>query len=327
MGAKIKITVVIPVYNEEKNIVLVFSELCSIFKNMVYEFRVLFVDDGSTDSTVAQIEELKRSHLNVSFISFSRNFGHQVAVTAGLDHVDGDAVIMMDGDLQHPPSLIPKMLAKWQSGFDIVYTIRKDTCAGGFFKTLSSKIYYKIFRFFTGFDMPAGTADFRLFDRQVLEVFKSLNERHRFLRGLSHWVGFKSAAIEYTANERRYGKTKYSFNKMMTLALDGLCSFSIKPLIIPFFVGLVFFMGGALSLALMVWAKLVWNSFAGEGWIFLIPIVLILSGVNLLFISLLGLYVGKIFEQGKNRPLYILRRLESAEKIQWSPRVTDSLEL
>ncbi|MBP9670673.1 glycosyltransferase family 2 protein, partial [Candidatus Woesebacteria bacterium] len=242
MTKKKLISVIIPVYNEEGNVVPFFAELKQAIPKE-YEVEFIYVDDGSTDSTLAKIKQLQAKNKNVKYISFTRNFGHQYALKAGLDHAQGEAVISLDGDFQHPPKLIPQMLEKWATGkYKIVFTRRRDDVKTSYLKKLTSKLFYRFINSMSETKIDVGSADFRLLDREVVKVITSSEEANLFLRGLVSWTGFSSYAIDYVPDSRVWGTSKYTYPKMLRLALDAITSFSIIPLrfatIIGFFMSL-----------------------------------------------------------------------------------------
>jgi len=233
-----KISIVVPILNEEGNIELLIQKLTNILREYS-EYELLFVDDGSTDNTLGIIKEERKHNDRMHYISFSRNFGHQNALRAGLDFATGDCVISMDGDLQHPPDLIPKLIEKWQEGCDIVYTIRKDDPKSPYLKRKTAGIFYRIMNRLSDIKVEKGAADFRLMDRSVVEAIKAIKENNLFMRGMVSWLGFKQCGIEYMPEKRHWGKTKYTFKKMIKFAMEGITSFSIKPLRISTIVGYI----------------------------------------------------------------------------------------
>lgn len=301
-----KVSIVIPCYNEEDNIEPIIGRLHDVLSRSC-EYELLFVDDGSKDSTLTEIRSRAEKDQHIKFLSFSRNFGHQYALIAGLMHATGDCVITMDADLQHPPELIPVLLSKWEEGFDVVYTIRKTDKTLSFFKRMSSSIFYKTLNFFSDLKMKNGEADFRLLDRKVVNVFKeNIHESSLFLRGLINWVGYKRYAVEFVPDKRLSGTTKYSMRKMMNLAVDGITSFSIKPLRMAIVLGLLM---SLFSFAYAVYAiimRLFTNQVVG-GWTSTILSILFVGGVIILLLGLIGEYIGKIYFEVKRRPRFIVR--------------------
>ncbi len=302
------ISVVIPELNEAECLPKLHSELCRVCDPLPYQFEFLFVDDGSSDDSVDVLARLNQKDPRVHFLGLSRNFGHQAALSAGLAHASGDAVIMMDGDLQHPPSLIPKLLENWQAGFDIVNTIRLDTEGVNPLKRLWSNSFYRFFNWVTSVQIEPGGADFRLMSRRAVQEINALPERHRFLRGLVPWLGFRQTKIDFHAPKRYAGRAKLSFARNLRFALDGLTAFSFFPLRLMSLIG----WGIALvSLVYGVYALLMHLLMQTTipGWTSIILCMVFLGGFQLGMIGMLGEYIGRISEQVKGRPLYIVRDL------------------
>lgn len=304
---KKKICIVIPACNEEKNIPLIIDAIKGVMNADSYNYSITFVDDGSTDNTLAVLKAKTQEYSNVFFIGLSRNFGHQNALKAGIDSVDetADAVIMMDGDLQHPPELIPVMLEKWEEGNEVVFTIRKDNDQLPLFKRKTSGLFYNLLNKLSDMELEPGAADFRLIDKNVLHVFKRFNENDLFLRGLSKWIGFKQIGIEYLPGNRLSGTTKYTIKKMVRFALQGITSFSTKPLYIAAYLGFAFSM-----LSLLYIPYIIYSYFFDKpisGWSSLIATIAFFGGLQLMILGIIGLYLGKLFMQSKNRPHYIIR--------------------
>jgi polyisoprenyl-phosphate glycosyltransferase len=301
-----KVTIVVPVYNEATNINPFFNAVQSALADVPCDWKICYVNDGSRDDSLVQLCNLADREPRVSFISLSRNFGHQSALKAGLDHADGDCVVSMDGDLQHPPQLLPGLLLEWQRGADVVYTIRADNETAGWLKRLTSRWYYRAFRWLAEIKLEAGAADFRLLDRKVADVIKSLPENDLFLRGLIPWVGFKQVAVPYTPQQRHSGKSQYTFSKMFRLALDGILAFSVKPLRLASLLGL-FVSGFAATYAIYALIVFLIVQTAVSGWTSLLLSVLFLGGVQLLTIGLMGEYLGRLLKEVKRRPNYIIQ--------------------
>ena len=297
------LSIIIPVYNEADNIRLLFSEL-SLYCEGNYE--VIFVDDGSTDSTLAEVESIINNNKHYKCISLSRNFGHQNALMAGMEHSTGSAIIIMDGDLQHPPSLIPVMLDKLNNGFDVVATRRNKTKNTGMIKKIMTSIFYKFINAISDIKIEANVADFKAFNRKVLVSILQFKERELFLRGIFSWIGYKTTILEFDAPARKFGKTKYSFGEMLKLALKGTTSFSFKPLRIALLVGSFI---SLFAFCFGVFALIAY--FKGDtvpGWTSLIIAVMFLGGTQLLAIGLLGEYIASLFTETKHRPLYLVDR-------------------
>ena len=298
------VSVVIPVFNESGNLLPMQHQLQGIF-NDAYRYEVIFVDDGSTDDTMEQLRRMSATDNRVFYISFSRNFGHQYALKAGLDQATGDCVITLDGDLQHPPSLIPEMLARWEQDYDIVYTRRRDDKRISPFKRYTSGWYGRILKFLSGMPVEQGVADFRLLDRKVVNVLRDFRESDIFLRGAIYWMGFRKQAIDYTPQPRFSGKTKYSAAKMLRLAMQGITSFSVKPLYVSVFLGVLFIFVSILYLIYVLWRVAGGQTVAG--WASTIFCIVFIGGVNLFMLGIIGIYISKIFIQTKYRPAYIIR--------------------
>ncbi|MDD3296612.1 MAG: glycosyltransferase family 2 protein [Candidatus Omnitrophica bacterium] len=300
------ISIVIPIYNENQVITELYGQLNSVLSNLkIAGWEIIFVDDGSTDGSWESIGKLNSLNDKVRGIKLSKNFGHQFAISAGLDYVKGNAVIMMDADLQHPPELIPKLIEKWEEGYDIVYTVREDTGSESLFKRVTSRFFYNIFNKLSKSNIPYGAADFRLLDETVVIQLKSFKERVRFLRGIINWVGYKKIGVSYAAQERFQGKSKYSFLKMVHLAISGIISFSSAPLYISAILGIVI---AGLSFFYGLYAILVriFTEKTMPGWTSILVSMLFLGGVQLIAIGILGEYLAKVYEEVKGRPLYIV---------------------
>ena len=300
-----KISIVVPIMNEAGNIAHLIEKLRNVLSK--YEdYEIIFVDDGSTDETLSIIKDLKNKIPQINFLSFSRNFGHQNALKAGLDFAKGDCVISLDGDLQHPPELIPQMIDLWREGYDVVYTVRQDDPKLSMFKRFSSRLFYKFVSTVSDIDIEVGSADFRLLDKSVVSVIRNITEKDPFMRGIVRWLGFKQFSISYMPEERLWGTTKYTFKKMFQFAVTGVMSFSIKPLYFSIYFG--FFMA-AFSFCYALYAlyiKIFTNS-AIEGWTSIFILVSLLGGIQLITIGVLGKYLGMLFIEQKRRPTYIVR--------------------
>jgi polyisoprenyl-phosphate glycosyltransferase len=303
MNKNMKISIVVPCYNEEENLVILYQRICEILTGFDYE--ITFIDDGSKDNTLSNIITLSEQDEKVKYISFSRNFGHQNALKAGLDLSSGDCVISLDADLQHPPELIPEMIEKWINGFDIIFTIRSDTDIS-FMKRITSRLFYKFTNLFSDIKISQGTADFRLMDRKVVDVFKKdFQENFLFIRGLIPWVGFKQTTINYLPNRRFKGKSKYTFFKMLNFAINGITSLSMKPLRIATFIGFVFSFFSFIYIFYALFIFFFTNK-AIHGWTSVIFSVLFIGGIQLIILGIIGEYIGKMFFEIKKRPNYII---------------------
>lgn len=307
-----KISLVIPCYNEEENLFALYNAIIKVVeKHGSYE--IIFVDDGSKDSSLSILKELASKNANVNYIALSRNFGHQNALKAGLDAATGDCTISMDADMQHPPELIDELISKWKEGYDVVYTIRKNSKLP-FFKKLTSKLYYKFIKKLSDTEIHEGAADFRLLDKKVVKELSSLKENYLFIRGLVSWLGFKHTSVTYTAQDRYAGKSKYSYRKMMGFARSGVTSFSIKPLYLSALLGTIIAILSFLYGLYAIWAS-IFTDWVITGWTSTIVSVLFMGGVQLIMIGVLGEYLGKMFIENKRRPNYIVKEtnIEHAE--------------
>lgn len=303
-----KISIVIPAFNEQENLPIIHQKIASVFSDLKnYNFEIIFVNDGSRDGTQSVLEQLSQEFEEVKFIEFSRNFGHQPAVKAGVDFATGNAVISMDGDLQHPPELIPEMIAEWEKGFDVVFTIRKYPKEISKFKRKTSKYFYKFLSNISDVNLTdGGGSDFRLMDASVVDVMRNMQESDLFLRGLSTWMGFKQIGIPFTADERFHGESSYTLGKMMRFAFTGITAFSVKPLYLAAYLGFFFSLISVLIYIPYVIRAFIVNSEI-SGWASLIMTVVFFGGLQLIILGIFGIYLGKIFKQVKERPNYIIR--------------------
>ena len=302
-----KISVVVPMYYEEEVAKECYTRLKNVLEKIEnYNYEIIFINDGSKDKTLEILKEVAKENKNVKIISFSRNFGHQCAVTAGLRYVTGDAIVIIDADLQDPPELIPEMIKLWEEGNEVIYGKRKSREGESRFKLLTASMFYKTLNALSDVEIPKDTGDFRLVDRKVVEVINSLPEHNKFLRGLFSWVGFKQKAYEYERKERYAGKTKYPLKKMLKLAQDGIFSFSIKPLKI---VGAMGILSVIISIILFVYAVLSyafdWNNLV-PGWTSLMVTMAFIGGMILISLWMIGEYIGRIYDETKRRPEYII---------------------
>lgn len=303
MENKFLVSIIIPCYNEESNINQIYNSLSSYIKD--FNCEIFFIDDGSSDNTIENIKAISKSDKKVKFISFSRNFGHQNALKAGYDSAKGDCVVSLDADMQHPPELIPEMINLWQKGYKIVTTKRKDI-SSGFFKRITSKIFYKVINALSEIKIEDGTADFRLLDKQVVRELKKLNEKFLFYRGLIPWLGFSQMQLEYIASPRFSGKTKYNFSKMLHFASDGITSFSVKPLKVSIYLGFIIAFIAFLYILYAIYIA-IFTENAVTGWTSTIISVLFIGGIQLVMIGVVGNYLGKLFMENKKRPNYIIK--------------------
>jgi len=296
------ISVIVPVLNEENNILVLYQGIKKNLKNFKYE--IIFVNDGSYDRSQETIEKIIDTDRNVKLINLSRNFGHQIAISCGIDYAQGDAAVIMDADLQDPPEIIPLMIKKWQEGFDVVYAIRKVREGESILKKLTASIFYRLMRVLSGTKIPLDTGDFRLISKKVILVLRRTREYQRFMRGLVSWVGFSQSGIEFTRGKRLSGKTKYPLFSMIKFALDGILSFSLLPLRIVSMMGIV----TVAILILLIFYSL-YRTITGQtvpGWASTTVIILFLGSIQLISIGIIGEYLGRVYEEVKRRPLYII---------------------
>jgi dolichol-phosphate mannosyltransferase len=299
------LTLVLPIFNEEAVIPELHTRLQEFLGKLGLDAEVVFVNDGSKDRSMELLRGLAATEPRYRILSFARNFGHQVAITAGLDFARGKAVVVMDADLQDPPEVVLEMVAKWREGFDVVYGKRRSREGETFFKLLTAKWFYRMFAAMIPIEVPLDTGDFRLMSRKVVVALRELREVHRFVRGMVAWVGFRQTAVFYDRPGRFAGETKYPFRKMLRFAIDGITSFSILPLRFATYLGMLI---SVASIGVAVWAlvvKFVFHSVV-PGWTALTVLIALLAAVQLLMIGILGEYVGRIYEQVKSRPLYVV---------------------
>ena len=299
----IELSVVVPVYNEEKNIEMLFNR---IKENIpVSDWELIFVNDGSADNTLPLVIGLSHQYKQVKYIDFSRNFGHQHAISAGIENATGEFIIVMDGDGQDPPELIPELLEKAKSGFEVVYAKRKKRQGEGFLKKFTAKVFYRILRNITSIEIPVDTGDFRIIHRKIQAILKQMPEQHKYIRGQISWIGFNQTFIEYDRAERIHGTTKFTYKKMIQFALDGISSFSTWPLKIATLMGFGVSFICFIVILYTVYQKLF--GFTVTGWTSMQISILFLGGIQLIGIGILGEYLGRVNENVKNRPHYIVK--------------------
>lgn len=302
----VTLSLVVPAFNEADNLPRLLDRLASTLAELGESYEILIVDDGSSDETPALMRRRVAADGRLRYLRLSRNFGHQVALSAGLDHARGEAVITLDADLQHPPEQIGELVARWRAGAAIVYTKRTDAPRLGLLKRLTSALFYRLMNRLSQTPVPPGAADFRLLDRQVVDCLRQMPERARFLRGLISWVGFDQAVVEYQAGERAAGESKYSLGRMIRFAVDGITGFSSVPLQMASVTGVLVALSGFLYALLIVYHKLFTNRNV-PGWTTLVVLILFLGGLQLVFLGILGEYVARIYEEVKARPRYLVR--------------------
>ena len=311
-------SIIAPIYNEKENLPELYARVRDVMDSTGETWELLLVDDGSTDTSSEIIRRLAREDRRVRPVIFARNFGHQVAVTAGLDYSRGEAVVIIDADLQDPPELILDMAKKWREGYEVVYAVRTEREGESWFKLWTASLFYRLIYRITDVKIPLDTGDFRLMDRSVVNVMNRMRERHRFLRGMSAWVGFRQIGVEYKRAARKAGETKYPFKKMFRLAINAITSFSYFPLQVATFFG--FASAGVAIIAIPVVAVLrLAGSHSFEGQTTTLISVLFLGGVQLICLGILGEYIGRLYDEAKGRPLYIVREAPEEQEPQPVP--------
>ncbi|MGG0723475.1 glycosyltransferase family 2 protein [Bacillus mycoides] len=300
------ISVVVPMYFEEEVAQECYNRLKSVMlqNNINYEF--VFVNDGSTDRTMEILSEIAANDHRAKIVNFARNFGHQTAVTAGIDCANGDAIVIIDADLQDPPEVIPELIAKWEEGYEVVYARRKQRKGETWFKLLTAKYFYKFLNYMSDIDIPKDTGDFRIIDRKVANVFKKMTERNRFIRGMMSWIGFRQTYVEYERDERFAGETKYPLKKMIKFASDGIIAFSTKPLRIVMSLGLLSVLISIAVLLYTITVKIIGKDIQ-TGWASIMVAITFFSGIQLLGLGIVGQYIARIYDESKNRPIYIVK--------------------
>lgn len=305
------LTIIIPVLNEEEGIDELIRRLDPVVAS--YKHELLFVNDGSIDKTEELLKEYAKKRHDMKIISFSRNFGHQMALSAGYMHAKGDAVVTIDADLQDPPQLMHEMIEKWQQGVDIVYAKRKEREFDTPFKRITAELFYKTVNYFSDIEVPTQVGDYRLLDKKVVTVLNNLPEHSKFLRGLVAWSGFSTDYVYHKRDKRVAGVTKYPFKKMVNFALDGILSFSTKPLRLATYIGFAAAGIGFLGVIYGIFGKLLFTGRFLTGWAALFVAVMFMGGVQLITIGIIGEYIGKIYREVQNRPLYIIKEKVNVE--------------
>ena len=316
------VSIVVPVFNEQDNLETFYVEIIKYMEPLDCKFDLLFIDDGSTDATPFILDRLVKEDPRVRAIIFARNYGHQRALTCGLDYAEGDAVITMDGDMQHPPELLPLLIAKWEEGFDVVQTIRVSTDGASWIKKFTSDMFYKMMNVISNVKVATGGSDFRLLDKKVVQSFRLFRERARFIRGMISSIGYKQTRVEFVAPKRFAGISKFSLGKMLHFALDGNTAYSKTPLRFAFYIGIIF---GVLSLFLILYVVSIklFTYNAVPGWATLSASIFLFGGLQLVGMGIIGEYVGRIFEEVKQRPLYLIQadlRNDTEENTVHTPR-------
>lgn len=305
------ISIIAPIFNERENLPELYLRVKEVMEKNGEEWELLLIDDGCTDGSTQIIHDLGAQDERVRPIIFARNFGHQIAVSAGLDYSRGQAVVIIDSDLQDPPEVILDLIAKWREGFEVVYAVRAEREGESWFKLFTASLFYRLIFRITDIEIPLDTGDFRLIDRQVVNVLKQMRERHRFLRGMSSWVGFKQVGVPYRRAARHAGETKYPFRKMLRLAINAVTSFSYFPLQLATYMGFISAGISTLAIPVVIITRLT-GSQAFFGQATTLIAVLFLGGVQLISLGILGEYIGRLYDEAKGRPLYIVRQEKSS---------------
>jgi dolichol-phosphate mannosyltransferase len=307
MNTRPTFSIIAPIYNEIDNITTLYERVTAVMDPTDEPWEFVMIDDGSSDGSTEAILELSKKDSRIVPVIFARNFGHQIAVTAGLDYSQGEAVIIIDADLQDPPEVILDLIGKWREGYEVVYATRSKREGESWFKLFTAAAFYRLIQRITDVDLPMDTGDFRLLDHKVVEVMNQMREKHRFLRGMSVWVGFKQTGVEYERAERFAGETKYLLKKMFRLASDAITGFSYFPLQIATYLGIFAAGTGILAILVMIVLRLTGSQlFYGQATTLIA--VLFLGGVQLISIGMLGEYIGRLYDEAKGRPLYIVRK-------------------
>lgn len=315
----IKYSIVVPMYNEEEVIEETYKRLTETMRTTNEEYELVFVNDGSRDRTMEIVSRICEQDKHVRLINFSRNFGHQIAITAGLDYAQGQAIVVIDADLQDPPRVILEMIQKWKEGYDVVYGKRIKRKGETWFKKATAAMFYRLLRSMTTVDIPLDTGDFRLIDRKVADALRGLKEKNRFVRGLVSWVGFRQTSVEYVREERWAGETKYPLSKMMKFAMDGITSFSVKPLRLATYIGFALSICSFLYLMVVLFQALFTDT-TQPGWASTVAINLFFNGIMLILLGIIGEYIGRIYDESKDRPLYIVREVIGFDQEQEGQR-------
>ena len=308
LGPLTVISAIVPVYNEEGCLRQFHAELTSTLRSQPIRYEILYIDDGSTDGSAGILHEFQAQDAAVAVVHMTRNFGHQTALTAGLELAKGDAVITLDCDLQHPPELILRLLAEWRAGAKVVHTVREETEDIGPLKKTASALFYRLINFLSSTPIRANAADFRLLDRQAVDMLKTMNERNRFLRGMIAWLGLAEVSVSFKAPKRAAGKSKYTWRKMLRMGADGIASFSIQPLRLALWLGLAVLSVNAVYATYVLHHYIFYNTLI-QGWASLILLMMFLGSSQLIMLGVIGEYIGRIYEESKSRPLFLVREL------------------
>jgi glycosyltransferase involved in cell wall biosynthesis len=300
-------SIVAPVFNEAETLPHFYTRVIKVMEDIGEPFEIVLINDGSRDKTYAILQEIHEKDARVRVVDFSRNFGHQIAISAGLDYAQGDAIVVLDSDLQDPPEVIPELIARWKDGAEVVYAQRAKRKGETFFKLATAAAFYRLIKRITAVNIPSDTGDFRLLDRQVVDALVKMREHHRFMRGLSAWVGFRQDAVLYERHERFAGTTKYPLTKMIRFSLDAITSFSHVPLQIATSLGFGLALVSLIGILIAIILRLFTDAIVGQATTLIM--VLFMGGIQLIFLGIIGEYLGRIYDEVRARPLYIVRKV------------------
>lgn len=311
-----KYSIVAPIYNEEGNIPKLYERICTVMDSTGEPWELVTVNDGSRDRSLELLEEIAAQDSRIKIVNFARNFGHQLAVTAGLDHTSGEAMVVIDADLQDPPELILEMIERWKAGYQVVYAVRQERKGESWFKLMTAKVFYRMIYRITDVNIPLDTGDFRLMDRAVVNVLNSMREHNRFIRGMTSWIGFKQTGVTYVREAREWGETKYPFRKMVRFAMDAITGFSYFPLQVMVYVSFVLGLLAVLAIPIIAVLRLILGYEFLGGQVTTIVLLLIVSAFQLFFLFLLGQYVARIYDEARGRPLYIVATKKNLDDVK-----------
>lgn len=315
MQDKNVLSIVVPIYNEATIICEFHKRLIAVLAKLNCQSEIIYVNDGSTDSSLETLQQLRAEDLRVAIVDLSRNFGKEIALSAGLDHSQGDAIVVIDADLQDPPELIPDLVEQWKNGFDVVYAKRVSRRGETWFKKLSAYLFYRVLHRISPIQVPMDTGDFRLISRQVADSLKQLRETHRFMKGLFAWVGYRQTAVPFERDPRIGGKTKWNYWKLWNLAIEGITSFSIAPLKVATYLGFITASGAFLYAMMIIYKTLLYGE-SVKGYPSLMVVMLFLGGIQLITLGIIGEYLGRTFVETKERPLYFVKQFEPSNALQ-----------
>jgi len=306
MSETVRYSIVAPIYNEEGNIQTLYDRITSVMDSTGESWELVTINDGSRDRSLELLQEIAAKDPRIKIVNFARNFGHQIAVTAGLDHTSGEAVVVIDADLQDPPEMILEMIERWKAGYQLVYAVREERKGESWFKLLTAKIFYRLIYRITDVDIPLDTGDFRLMDRSVVNALGSMREHNRFIRGMTSWIGFKQTGISYVREARAWGETKYPLKKMVRFAMDAVTGFSYFPLQIMVYVAFVLGVLAILAIPIISILRVILGTQFLGGQVTTIVLMLLLSSFELFFLFVMGQYIARIYDEARDRPLYIV---------------------